>query len=259
MSDKKTNEILEAQRKAQQSFLELKKMQKGEMYAGPKPSETATVLKTPKEKFANFWHYSKWYVIATVAIVALIVFMVAQCVSKPKYDLKVVYFTYTPALDELTEPIAEYIEKYAEDIDGDGKVNVQIINCSVSDGQGSVMNRNTTLQKLQSILVAEESALLFITDEKADAYFENMSEGDKDFFYNTVKLDENFYKEVKTKEAYGTLPEGLSLSCRKIEETVLEDEDDAEKYYDVAKDIVEKIKKEQDSVVGPNPVTPNND
>ena len=39
MSEKDTNEILEEQRRARQEFLELKKMQSGEMAAPPKPSE----------------------------------------------------------------------------------------------------------------------------------------------------------------------------------------------------------------------------
>ena len=41
MAEKKTNEILEEQRRARQEFLDLKKMQQGEMEAPPKPSEVA--------------------------------------------------------------------------------------------------------------------------------------------------------------------------------------------------------------------------
>ena len=48
MADNK-NEILEEQRRAREEFLELKKMQSGEMKAPPKPSEVAIVPKTPKE------------------------------------------------------------------------------------------------------------------------------------------------------------------------------------------------------------------
>lgn len=245
MSEKKTNEILEQQRKARQDIIDLKKMQSGEMYAGPKPSETATVLKTPKEKFKNFWHYSKWYVIGTVAVTVLIIFMVAQCVMKPAYDLKVVYFTYKPVLDEITEPIADYLEQYCEDVNGDGQVNIQIINCSVSNDASNYTSRNTVLQKIQSILVAEESAMLFITDEESVAYFNAMTDDQDGFFYDTVALGEDFYEATKTDGSFGELTEGLSISCRKIDGTVIEEEETVGDCFEAAKTILSKIRETQ--------------
>ena len=123
MSDK--NDILEEQRKAREEFLKLKKMQQGEIDAGPKPSEVAIVPKTPKEKAANFWFQYKWHTIGIVAAVIVLAVLVAQCVSRPVYDMELVYFTYSPILDEQTTQIAEYFEEFAEDLDGNGEVNVQ--------------------------------------------------------------------------------------------------------------------------------------
>ena len=245
MAEKKTNEILEAQRKARQDFLDLKKMQSGEMYAGPKPSETATVLKTPKEKFANFWHYSKWYVIFTIGITILIAVMVAQCVSKPNYDIKVVYFTYKQAIDEQTALIADYLDDYVEDVSGNGKVEIQVINCSVSNDNASVMNRNATYQKMQSVIVAEESAMLFITDDESEKYFDAMTDENGSFFdQNSVKFGEDFYKAT-THEVFGPLPEGLTLHTRRVSGTILESSDGSAKYFEAAKKAIENIQKSQ--------------
>ena len=61
MAEKKTNEILEAQRKARQDFLDLKKMQSGEITPPPKPSEEAVLPKTGKDKAKNFWFHYKWH------------------------------------------------------------------------------------------------------------------------------------------------------------------------------------------------------
>jgi len=245
MAEKKTNEILEAQRKARQAFLDLKKMQSGEMYAGPKPSETATVLKTPWEKFQNFWHYSKWYVIFTIGITILVAVMVAQCVSKPDYDLKVVYFTYSPVLDDQTSLIADYLDDYVEDVNGNGKVDIQVINCSVSNENSSVMTRNTMLQKLQSVIVAEESAMLFITDDKSDKYFDAMKSESGEFFHETsVKLGEDFYKATKH-EVFGNLTENLTLKTRRVGGTVLESNKDCEKYFNAAKNAIINIQNSQ--------------
>ena len=66
MAKKKVSDTLAQQRKARQDFLELKKMQHGEMDAGPKPSEIAIEPKTFTEKVKNYWFHFKWHTLGTV-------------------------------------------------------------------------------------------------------------------------------------------------------------------------------------------------
>ena len=244
MSENKKNDIIEDQRRARQEFINLKKMQQGEMYAGPKPSETATVLVTPKDKFKHFWLYNKWYVLGFSALIILIVFLVAQCASKIDYDMKVVYFVNTVAMDEQTEAIADYLKPYCEDVKGDGEVNIQVVNCSVSDDAGNASYRNTAYQKLQAIIVAEENAMLFVTDSAANEYFEKLGSDVEFFDSNSVTLGEDFYKKTKH-EMFGNLPEGLMLSCRNVGGTVLESQDGSAIYYKAAQNILNNIKGEK--------------
>ena len=68
MADKKINETLAQQRKAREDFLALKRMQQGELDAGPKPSEIAIELKTPMDKLKNIWFHDKWYILGVIAI-----------------------------------------------------------------------------------------------------------------------------------------------------------------------------------------------
>lgn len=241
MSDKKTNEILENQRKARQEFINLKKMQQGEMYAGPKPSEVATELKTPKEKFANFWDYSKWFVIAGFALAVVMAFMVAQCVNRPVYDLKVVYFTYEYAMDDQLKPIEEYLKPYCKDVDGNGEVNIQVINCSLSKDNTNVSMRNTIYQKMQALIVADENAMLFITDKDSEKYFEKLSEEGKGFFdEKRIALGEDFYSSTKS-DYFGELPEGLTLSCRRVTDTLIEKQENVGDYYEAAIELIDSV------------------
>ena len=53
MAKKQVSETIKQQRKARKDFLELKKMQSGEIDTGPKPSEVAIVPKTFKEKLSS--------------------------------------------------------------------------------------------------------------------------------------------------------------------------------------------------------------
>lgn len=238
MADKK-NDILEEQRRAREEFLELKKMQHGEMEAPPKPSEVAIVPKTPKEKWDNFWFQYKWYVIAVTAMVVVLSVLVAQCVSRPKYDFEAVYFTYTPVLDEQTEKIADYLEKYAEDVNGDGEVKVQVINCSLSEN-GNVQYKNTMLTKLQTLIAGDEKALIYITDKDSYKYLESISDNVSIFESEPLALGEEFYNSTAT-ESLGNLPDGLQISCRRVSDTVLENKKDIDSLYKASKGLIEKL------------------
>ncbi len=238
MADKK-NEILEEQRRAREEFLELKKMQHGEMEAPPKPSEVAIVPKTPKEKWDNFWFQYKWYVVVVTAVTVVLAVLIAQCVSRPKYDFEAVYFTYTPVLDEQTEKIAEYLGKYAEDVNKDGEVKVQVINCSFSD-KGNVQYKNTMLTKLQTLIAGDEKALIYITDKDSYKYLEGISDNTSIFDGKPLALGEGFYKATAT-ENFGNLPDGLQISCRCVSDTVIENKKDINSIYKAATSLIEKL------------------
>lgn len=241
MSDKKTNEILEEQRKARQEFLELKKMQHGEMEAPPKPSEVAIVPKTPKEKWDNFWFQYKWYVIAITAITVILAVLITQCATRTKYDLEVVYFTYTAVLDEQTGKIADYLADYAEDINGDGEINVQVVNVSLTKSSGDTQYQYTMMTKLQAMIAGDENAILYITDSESYKYLDGLSE-DGLFDGEPLKLGDGFYSATES-EQLGRLPEGLQISCRRVSDTVLEGKKGAALSYDNAVKLIEKLKK----------------
>ena len=241
MSEKETNEILEEQRRARREFLELKKMQNGEMDAPPKPSEVAIVPKTPKEKWDNFWFQYKWYVIAITAITVVLAVLITQCATRTKYDLEVVYFTYTAALDEQTNAVADYIASYTEDINGDGEVHVQVVNCSFGNKSGDTQYRYTMMTKLQAMIAGDENAMLFITDAESYKYLADLSDGEGLFENEPLMLDDGFYKATEI-EAYGKLPDGLRISCRRVSDTVLESKKGAAAAHKAAESTLNAIK-----------------
>lgn len=241
MSEKKTNEILEEQRRARQEFLELKKMQNGEMKAPPKPSEVAIVPKSPKEKCDNFWFHYKWYVVAIVATVAVLAVLIAQCTTKIEYDLQVVYFTHTTALDAQTEEIADYLKKYSEDTNGDGEINVQVVNVSFSNTTGDSQYKYTMLSKLQAMLTGDENAMLYITDGETYEYINGLTQSGALLEGEPLKFGEEFYTATES-EQFGKLPEGLQISCRRISETTMENKKQAAKAYESSKKLLEKLK-----------------
>lgn len=239
MADKK-NDILEEQRRAREEFLRLKKMQSGELDAGPKPSEVAIIPTTPKEKWDNFWFQYKWWVVAAVASFIVLSVLIVQCTSRVTPDLEIVYFSYTPVLDQQTGLVAEYFEDCAKDINGDGEVNIQVVNCSFQNN-GNIQYKNSILSKLQAVIAADEKALLFITDSESIKYFENLNTDGGIFEGEPIPLGDDFYTATES-EDFGALTEGLTLSIRRVSDTLLEEKEDIAKYYDESKRLIEEIR-----------------
>ncbi len=238
MADNK-NDIIEEQRRAREEFLKLKKMQKGELDAGPKPSEVAIVPTTPKEKWDNFWFQYKWWVISLVSIFIVLSVLITQCASRKNPDLEIVYFSYTPVLDSQVTLVSDYFKEKATDVNGDGEVNIQLVNCSFSNN-GNIQYKNSILSKLQAVIAADEKALLFITDKDSVEYFKNLNAEGGIFDGEPIPLGEDFYSFTES-EDLGPLTEGLQISIRRVSDTLLEEREGIEVYHKEALRILEQI------------------
>ncbi len=237
MAKKRQSETISQQKKAREEFLKLKQMQNGEIAPPPKPSEEEVLPSTPKEKWQNFWYHFKWHVILSVGLIIFLTISVTQCMARTDWDMQIIYFTYTPVLDQQLEPVRAYFEEKTDDINGDGEVNIGVINCSLANTQNSVQLDQARLTKLQSLIASEPEAILFITDKNSMEFF------DRDTFNNFFKsepipLNKEFYKACKI----ASLPEGLQIVSREISDTLLEKDKVATKVYTEAQNILEKLK-----------------
>lgn len=242
MGDKKTNEILEEQRRARQEFLKLKQMQNGELAPLPKPSEVAYVPRTASEKLSNFWFQYKFHVISLVIAVVLLAVLITQCATRVENDLEILYFTYTPVLDSQTTAMSEYFEEFATDLNGDGEVNIGVLNCSMSADSRDIQYRNTMLTKVQTVLAGNEKALLIITDTESIKYFDNISIEDGVFEAEPYSFDDTFYSAIKL-ENVKEIPHDLGISLRRVSGTTLEKSKDIAKYHKASKELLNSLKK----------------
>lgn len=233
-----SNKIIDEQRWARNEFIKLKQMQKGEISAESKSEEI--VPKTFQEKLQNFWYHFKWQTIFSVFLIGVIAVCVTQCASREKQDMFVVFLSYSQVLDAQIEKVEEYIEQYATDIDGNGKVAVQVVNCSFNQKSGNRQYTQAILQKLQSMIVSEPKAILFIVDEKGEEYINSISENGI-FEKQSKLLDESFYIQCEGKEDYEVLPEDLMINYRRISETTMEKNEKAQEVYKAAQEVYNKI------------------
>lgn len=242
MADKKDSDTLRQRKFAQQEFLKLKKMQQGELDAGPKPSEVYAAPLTFSEKIKNIWYHDKWAIIIVSLLAVCIAVFVAQCATKTQYDATVVVFTYTITGDNNCDKMGEYLKPYCKDINGDGEININVINCSIEESQGNSNANYTTRTKASTIIASEASALLFITDDGSYEYLSGLSKEIDLFEGEPIEFKEDFYEFCEDEEQFYPTPEGLQISCRTIEGTTIEKDKNIDTYYDQAQTILNELK-----------------
>ncbi len=120
-----------------------------------------------KEKLQNFWYYYKWHTVIAAFVACVLIFGFAQCATKetPDYTVITAFDKYLPL--EITSAIEEELEKYGEDINGDGEVIVHIYDVSTATDRDAQMAQST---KLMSEMQRGEVMLLIVDD----AYFDKL-------------------------------------------------------------------------------------
>lgn len=237
-----SNKIIEEQRRAREEKIKIIKAKQG-LSEPEKPDEAAVIIpKTPKEKWQNYWYHFKWHTIGAIALIAVISVMVVQCASRESYDFITVVYTHTAIESGRIEKMEEYIEKYAEDIDGDGKVSVEVIDCSFADTNSNSQSNQAAIAKIQAMIAAEPKAVLYIFDDKG---FNDLNAITEEGFFDAdaIELDDEFYEMCEGEKEFEKLPEGLKISYRRLSNTVMEDDKTANKVYAVCQNIYEKLAK----------------
>lgn len=242
MSQKKESDTLRQQRFAREEFLKLKKMQQGELKAEPKPSEIYNTPLTFSEKVKNIWYHDKFIIIILALLTIAIALLVAQCATKTKYDATVVVFTYSITGDKNCQKMGEYLKPYGKDINGDGEVNINVVNCSLNGGDTNSDYNYTARSKAQSLLATDASALLFITDDESYEYLSGISENGALFEGEPIEFKSDFYEYCTDESGFYDTPDNLQISCRAIEGTAIADDKKIDEYYNLAQTILNGLK-----------------
>lgn len=229
----KESETIRQRKYAQKEFLELKKMQNGEIEI-KNDAEEKIVPKTFGDKIKNFWYHDKVFIIIALFLSIVIVTVTVQCCNRTNYDLKVIYFTYTTVPDELTDKLAGYFEENCDDVNKDGEVHVSVVNCSC-DPNGS---NNAKITKLQALIASDSQALVFITDEESIGFFDNLRKDGTDFF---EKEQIDFTQKFEEITEYAS-EQKLVVTIRRIGNTTIATDKDIKTNYKAAKKLLGKIK-----------------
>ncbi len=237
-----SNKIIEEQRRAREEEIKLKQMRQGLIESEVKDETAVIIPKTPKEKLQNYCYHFKWHTIGAVLLTAVLAVMVTQCLSREKYDFITIVYTHSPIESGRIEKMEEYLEQYAEDIDGDGKVSVEVVDCSFIDTNTNSQTNQAAMAKIQAMIAAEPKAVLYIVDKKGMNDLNALNE--KGFFdAEPLLLGEDFYEFCEGETELEQLPDELKISYRRINDTLMEKDETANKVYKVCKKIYDEIAK----------------
>ncbi len=243
MADNKSDFLKETENR-QKQLVELNKMRQG---FAPVPERTSvdSAPKTQKEKWEHFWYYNKWYVIVALLLAAFTALCVSQCSNRTKYDYTVMLFCDSQLSDVQTEAIGDSLALFGEDINGDNKVLVDVINCSY-DKNTDYNTRTTKSSKIQANLT-NASVLLYITDDHAFDYYTSALY--EDFFVNLGLPDKDGKAMILNDRFYQCgekdigLPDGLVLqiSRRAADGTTIENHNGVEENVENADKLLYNI------------------
>ena len=207
-------------------------------------------LKTKKDKWNNFWFYHKVHVLVGLIGVCFVAFLIYDMVSKvdPDYNVGIISSYSIPT--EVSEQLADEIEKYGYDRNGDGEVIVRINTFEIAQGEAaSVTDPNMQMAgfvKLSGDLQTGES-YIFLTDdasfisygrdEGVFAYLDGSTPEEGATDYENMRLPMSECKGLADTEV-GQLLSDYSFSIRQVRSDLLEDDP---QYYIDAKELFENL------------------
>ena len=102
---------------------------------------------TPQEKRRNWWDYHKWHVVIAIVCLVLAVDLASDVVrnARNKPDYTIAYVGYTDLPDGIVLAVEEAFAALGEDLNGNGKVQVELVKYQLYDE--SAQSDNPALQE----------------------------------------------------------------------------------------------------------------
>lgn len=233
------SDTLEQRKKAQKDFLELKKMQSGEIT--PDAPKSPEKPKTFTEKVKNYWYHFKIQIILLIFLIIALAICVTQCATRDNYDAEIILYTKNSYSAQQVERLTEYLTQFFTDTNGDGKVLIQISDCSYStEGTYDSNYTNMLATKLNATIASGVETQLYILDA---AYLEQLNDLASDYggFLIDFTLLPDEVKNITDDDGH-TFPEGLIIGRRVLKGTVMENKEAAVNASEDAAVVLERIR-----------------
>lgn len=207
-----------------------------------------------KAKLENFWYHYKYHTIVFIVVFVTLAVSISQCCLKTDYDYKIIAATRSMTLSmPQLEAITKELNQYGEDLNGDGEVNLLLVDCTLDNNTSDYQTLVAKQQKLQALLMTDTEVMLFLTDTKCLEWINSLNE--KSHFIADTGLPDNDGKGFNLSNTHiiqnpkATVdvekglrwPDDLSICRRKVKGTVFEGKAGIEQATAAADAFIERI------------------
>lgn len=204
--------------------------------------ENSVKPKGIKAKIENFWYHYKYHSIALIIVFVTLAVSITQCSLKPDYDYKIVVATRSMTLSTIQlDAVKSELNRYGEDVNGDGEVNLLLVDCTLDGNTSDYQTLLAKQQKLMALLMTDTEAMLFLTDDKCLEWIDSLNErshfiaetglphnNGRGFLISDTHIIQNPKATVNAEKGL-RWPNDLSICRRKIKDTVFEGKDGIDK------------------------------
>ena len=123
---------------------------------------------TPAEKRKNWWHYHKWHVIIGVILLGICVDLVLHAlgVGQIKPDYQVAYVGTNALPDDTAAAIENAFAALGEDLNGDGRVVVKLVQYASAGGADAGVLTSTEVALMADLMECESYFFLLENPEE---------------------------------------------------------------------------------------------
>ncbi len=144
------------------------------------------------EKLDNIWYRSKWIILLVVFCVVAGGYIIYSQVTSEKADMTVLVVMENNSLYARTEQVETFLEKYCDDLDGNGYVHVLVYNIVLSDLEDVTSSTSAQAQIMTQLMTGDNIMII--------------SDGTTEFAVHDFTQDEGYDDDCMTEY-------GIRLSC----------------------------------------------
>ena len=207
-----------------------------------------------KARMENFWYHYKYHTIVILVVFITLAVSITQCCMKPDYDYKIVVATRSMTLSTpQLEAITKEFEQYGKDVNGDGEVNLLLVDCTLDGNTSDYQTLIGKQQKLQALLMTDTGAMLFLTDTKCLEWIDSLNKESRfiadtglphndgrGFLVSNTHIIEKPKETVKS-ESNLMWPKDLYICRRRVKDTVFEEKEGIDKAVAEADAFIKRI------------------
>ena len=193
------------------------------------------------KKLENLWYYYKNYLLVGVLLLIAAIVGIVSCANRKSFDINVLYMTHEYV--DMTGQLDMLFSNYADDFNGDGFENAQVI----------TINYGTTLKEAQSAgatrsaNLASAKNILFLVDEqnynelKAGGFLQDISHLGTSPYLESDRFDAKASGLLSSIEGFSKTKSNYYICVRTFDQKRADSDPEYAAKYDSAYAVIKNI------------------